>query len=216
MKDLSNKAPGTFHHSLEVANLSETAASSIGANTLLVRVGALYHDIGKIKNPSFFSENQTSRYSPHKRLTPIESAKIIIDHVSEGVLIAKKNKLPNRVIDFIKTHHGTSRVYYFFKKAIDSKDLKYEEKDFKYPGPKPFSKETAILMMADSVEAASKSLRDPDIDQISNFVNSIIDKQVEEKQFSECQITFADIETVKKVLIKKLINIYNLRIEYHK
>ena len=216
LKDLSNKAPGTFHHSLEVANLSETAASAIGANTLLARVGALYHDIGKIKNPSFFSENQTSRYSPHKRLTPIESAKIIIDHVSDGVLIAKKNKLPNRVIDFIKTHHGTTRVYYFFKKAIDSKDLKFEEKDFKYPGPKPFSKETAILMMADSVEAASKSLRDPDIDQISNFVNSIIDKQVEEKQFSECQITFADIETVKKVLIKKLINIYNLRIEYPK
>ena len=216
LKDLSNKAPGTFHHSLEVANLSETAASAIGANTLLVRVGALYHDIGKINNPSFFSENQTSRYSPHKRLTPIESAKIIIDHVSDGVLIAKKNKLPNRVIDFIKTHHGTSRVYYFFKKAIDSKDLKFEEKDFKYPGPKPFSKETAILMMADSVEAASKSLRDPDIDQISNFVNSIIDKQVEEKQFTECQITFADIETVKKVLIKKLINIYNLRIEYPK
>ena len=216
LKDLSNKAPGTFHHSLEVANLSETAASAIGANTLLVRVGALYHDIGKINNPSFFSENQTSRYSPHKRLTPIESAKIIIDHVSDGVLIAKKNKLPNRVIDFIKTHHGTTRVYYFFKKAIDSKDLKFEEKDFKYPGPKPFSKETAILMMADSVEAASKSLRDPDINQISNFVNSIIDKQVEEKQFSECQITFADIETVKKVLIKKLINIYNLRIEYPK
>lgn len=216
LKDLSNKAPGTFHHSLEVANLSETAASAIGANTLLARVGALYHDIGKINNPSFFSENQTSRYSPHKRLTPIESAKIIIDHVSDGVLIAKKNKLPNRVIDFIKTHHGTTRVYYFFKKAIDSKDLKFEEKDFKYPGPKPFSKETAILMMADSVEAASKSLRDPDIDQISNFVNSIIDKQVEEKQFSECQITFADIETVKKVLIKKLINIYNLRIEYPK
>jgi len=216
LKDLSNKAPGTFHHSLEVANLSETAASAIGANTLLVRVGALYHDIGKINNPSFFSENQTSRYSPHKRLTPIESAKIIIDHVSDGVLIAKKNKLPNRVIDFIKTHHGTTRVYYFFKKAIDSKDLKFEEKDFKYPGPKPFSKETAILMMADSVEAASKSLRDPDIDQISNFVNSIIDKQVEEKQFTECQITFADIETVKKVLIKKLINIYNLRIEYPK
>ena len=216
LKELSNKAPGTFHHSLEVANLSETAASAIGANTLLVRVGALYHDIGKINNPSFFSENQTSRYSPHKKLSPIESAKIIIDHVSDGVLMAKKNKLPNRVIDFIKTHHGTSRVYYFYKKAIDNKNLKFEENDFKYSGPKPFSKETAILMMADSVEAASKSLRDPDINQISDFVNSIIDKQVEEKQFSECQITFADIETVKKVLIKKLINIYNLRIEYPK
>ena len=216
LKELSNKAPGTFHHSLEVANLSETAASAIGANTLLARVGALYHDIGKINNPGFFSENQTSRYSPHKKLSPIESAKIIIDHVSDGVLMAKKNKLPNRVIDFIKTHHGTSRVYYFYKKAVDNKNLKFDENDFKYPGPKPFSKETAILMMADSVEAASKSLRDPDINQISDFVNSIIDKQVEEKQFSECQITFADIETVKKVLIKKLINIYNLRIEYPK
>ncbi|MBJ25945.1 MAG: phosphohydrolase [Flavobacteriaceae bacterium] len=216
LKELSNKAPGTFHHSLEVANLSETAASAIGANTLLARVGALYHDIGKINNPGFFSENQTSRYSPHKKLSPIESAKIIIDHVSDGVLMAKKNKLPNRVIDFIKTHHGTSRVYYFYKKAVDNKNLKFEENDFKYSGPKPFSKETAILMMADSVEAASKSLRDPDINQISDFVNSIIDKQVEEKQFSKCQITFADIETVKKVLIKKLINIYNLRIEYPK
>ena len=216
LKELSNKAPGTFHHSLEVANLSETAASAIGANTLLARVGALYHDIGKINSPGFFSENQTTRYSPHKKLSPIESAKIIIDHVSDGVLMAKKNKLPNRVIDFIQTHHGTSRVYYFYKKAIDNKNLKFEENDFKYSGPKPFSKETAILMMADSVEAASKSLRDPDINQISDFVNSIIDKQVEEKQFSECQITFADIETVKKVLIKKLINIYNLRIEYPK
>ena len=216
LKELSNKAPGTFHHSLEVANLSETAASAVGANTLLARVGALYHDIGKINNPGFFSENQTSRYSPHKKLSPIESAKIIIDHVSDGVLMAKKNKLPNRVIDFIKTHHGTSRVYYFYKKAVDNKNLKFDENDFKYSGPKPFSKETAILMMADSVEAASKSLRDPDINQISDFVNSIIDKQVEEKQFSECQITFADIETVKKVLTKKLINIYNLRIEYPK
>ena len=216
LRDLSNKAPGTFHHSLEVANLSETAASAIGANTLLTRVGALYHDIGKINNPSFFTENQTSRYSPHKKLTPIESAKIIIDHVSDGVSIAKKNKLPNRVIDFIRTHHGTSKVYYFFKKAIDSKDIKFDENDFTYHGPKPFSKETAVLMMADSVEAASKSLRDPDINQITDFVNSIIDKQVEEKQFSECQITFADIETVKKVLIKKLTNIYNLRIEYPK
>ena len=132
LKKLSNKAPGTFHHSLEVANLSETAASAVGANTLLARVGALYHDIGKINNPGFFSENQTSRYSPHKKLSPIESAKIIIDHVSDGVLMAKKNKLPNRVIDFIKTHHGTSRVYYFYKKAVDNKNLKFDESDFKY------------------------------------------------------------------------------------
>ena len=214
MKDLSNKAPGTFHHSLEVANLSETAASAIGANTLLVRVGALYHDIGKIKNPSFFSENQTSRYSPHKRLTPIESAKIIIDHVSEGVLIAKKNKLPNRVIDFIKTHHGTSRVYYFFKKAIDSKDLKFEENDFKYPGPKPFSKETAVLMMADSVEAAARSIKSPSIEDIDNLVEKIINNQIDNNQFVNADITMKSITQIKKLFKKKLQSIHHIRLEY--
>ena len=213
LKDLSNKAPGSFHHSLQVANLAETAAAKIGANTLLARVGALYHDIGKINTPAYFSENQTGGVSPHEGLSPEQSAKIIINHVKEGIEIAKKHKLPDRIIDFIRTHHGNSWVYYFYKKAQET-DQKIYDKDFQYPGPKPFSKETAILMMSDSVEAASKSLREPTVDKIEQFVNSIIDKQIDEKQFNDCNITLLEIETVKKVLSKKLINVYHLRVEY--
>ena len=213
LKDLSNKAPGSFHHSLQVANLAETAAAKIGANTLLARVGALYHDIGKINTPAYFSENQTGGVSPHEGLSPEQSAKIIINHVKEGIEIAKKHKLPDRIIDFIRTHHGNSWVYYFYKKAQET-DQKIYDKDFQYPGPKPFSKETAILMMSDSVEAASKSLREPTVDKIEQFVNSIIDKQIDEKQFNNCNITLSEIETVKKVLSKKLINVYHLRVEY--
>ncbi|MEL0301822.1 MAG: HDIG domain-containing metalloprotein, partial [Flavobacteriaceae bacterium] len=150
-KELSNKAPGTFHHSLQVANLAEAAASAIDANVLLTRVGALYHDIGKVNKPTFFSENQRGSVSPHDDLSPKESAKIIIDHVIDGIELAKKNNLPDRVIDFIRTHHGTSKVYYFYKKQQElSKEV--DVKDFTYKGPKPFSKETAIVMMADGVE----------------------------------------------------------------
>ena len=213
LKDLSNKAPGSFHHSLQVANLAETAAAKIGANTLLARVGALYHDIGKINTPAYFSENQTAGVSPHEGLSPEQSAKIIINHVKEGIEIAKKHKLPERIIDFIRTHHGNSWVYYFYKKAQETDQI-INYKDFQYPGPKPFSKETAILMMSDSVEAASKSLREPTVDKIEQFVDSIIDKQIDEKQFNDCNITLLEIETVKKVLSKKLINIYHLRVEY--
>lgn len=214
LKELSDRAPGTFHHSLQVANLAETAANEIGANSLLVRVGALYHDIGKMNAPTYFSENQASRLSPHEELSPAESAKIIIDHVTNGIVIAKKNKLPERIIDFIRTHHGTSKVYYFYKKAEEISGEIPDKKLYSYPGPRPFSKETAILMMSDAVEAASKSLKEPSIDKIQNFVESIVDKQVEEKQFNDCNITLAEIETVKKVLSKKLINIYHLRVAY--
>ena len=213
LKDLSNKAPGSFNHSLQVANLAETAAAEIGANTLLVRVGALYHDIGKMNNPAYFSENQTGGVSPHDQLTPDQSSKIIINHVKEGIEMAKQHKLPDRIIDFIRTHHGNSWVYYFYKKAQETDQI-INHKDFQYPGPKPFSKETAILMMSDSVEAASKSLREPTVDKIEQFVNSIIDKQIDEKQFNNCNITLSEIETVKKVLSKKLINVYHLRVEY--
>ena len=213
LKDLSNKAPGSFNHSLQVANLAETAAAEIGANTLLVRVGALYHDIGKMNNPAYFSENQTGGVSPHDQLTPDQSSKIIINHVKAGIEMAKQHKLPDRIIDFIRTHHGNSWVYYFYKKAQETEQI-INEKDFQYPGPKPFSKETAILMMSDSVEAASKSLREPTVDKIEQFVNSIIDKQIDEKQFNNCNITLSEIETVKKVLSKKLINVYHLRVEY--
>ena len=214
LKELSDKAPGTFHHSLQVANIAEAAANEIGANSLLVRVGALYHDIGKLTAPMYFSENQTANISPHDRLSPKQSADIIIDHVAEGVKIAKKYNLPERVIDFIKTHHGTSLVYYFYKKQEELYPDEINLEDFSYNGPKPFSKETAILMMADSVEAASKSLKSPNIDQLQEFVDKIIDGKMTEEQFNSSDITFAEIETVKKVLFKKLMNVYQLLIEY--
>ncbi|MEM6718085.1 MAG: HDIG domain-containing metalloprotein [Bacteroidota bacterium] len=213
LKRLANEAPGTFHHSLQVANLAEAAASEIGANTMLVRVGALYHDIGKMTNPTFFIENQATSVNPHDELAPDESAKTIIDHVLDGIEIAKSNKLPDRIIDFIRTHHGTSTVYYFYQKAKElDEDVSIEK--FQYPGPIPFSKETAILMMADSVEAASKSLKEPTSQKIDEFVERIIDKQMDAQQFMNADITLKEIVTIKKVLKKKLNNIYHLRIEY--
>tara|TARA_B100000795_G_scaffold194471_1_gene148700 strand:- start:9812 stop:11887 length:2076 start_codon:yes stop_codon:yes gene_type:complete len=213
LKELSNKAPGTFHHSLNVANLAEAAAQEIGANSMLVRVGALYHDIGKMASPTYFTENQLSGVNSHDELDPKESANIIINHVIDGIEIARKNKLPDRIIDFIRTHHGTSMVYYFYKKQMDRQGAANPE-DFKYPGPIPFSKETAILMMADSVEAASKSLKDPTSTKIDAFVEKIIDGQMEQGQFLNANVTFKDIQLIKKVLKKKLNNIYHLRVEY--
>lgn len=214
LKELSDQAPGTFHHSLQVANLAEAAANEIGANTLLVRVGALYHDIGKLKQPKYFSENQIASESPHNALTPKQSAQIIINHVLDGIAIAQKNKLPDRVIDFIRTHHGDSTVYYFYKKQLELDPDNTHIEDFQYPGPRPFSKETAILMMADAVEAASKSLKSPDIEQLEHFIEKIVSSKMNALQFNNSNITLSEIETVKKVLLRKLINVYQLRIEY--
>ncbi|PCE62513.1 HD family phosphohydrolase [Sediminicola luteus] len=214
LKQLSNKAPGTFHHSLQVANLAEAAANEVNANSLLVRVGALYHDIGKMENPTFFTENQITNVNPHDELEPHESAQIIIGHVLQGIELGKKHKLPDRIIDFIRVHHGTSLVYYFFKKAQEALGDEVNEADFRYPGPKPFSKETAILMMADAVEAASKSLKDPNFNSINDFVERIIGGQMQAGQFLNANITFKEVEQVKKVLKRKLVNIYHLRVEY--
>lgn len=213
LKELSNKAPGTFHHSLNVANLAESCANEVGANAMLIRVGALYHDIGKMRNPTYFIENQSTGTNPHDELSSKESARIIIEHVIAGIEIAKKYNLPDRVIDFIRTHHGTSMVYYFY---IKEKELEEEvdKSNFMYPGPKPFSKETAILMMCDSVEAASKSIKEPTSTKIDTFVENIINKQIEEDQFINANITFKEIQSIKKVLKYKLANIYHLRIEY--
>lgn len=216
LKKLSNKAPGTFHHSLNVANLAEAAANEIGANAMLVRTGALYHDIGKMENPTYFTENQTTSVNQHDELEPKESARIIINHVIKGIEIAKKNNLPDRIIDFIRTHHGTTIVYYFYQKAKENEALaeNINIEDFTYPGPTPYSKETAILMMSDSVEAASKSLKEPNSILIDKLVEKIIDKQMEQRQFLNADITFKEIQTIKKVLKRKLNNIYHLRIEY--
>ncbi|MEY8849321.1 HD family phosphohydrolase [Psychroserpens sp. XS_ASV72] len=213
LKELSNKAPGTFHHSLNVANLAEASANEVGANAMLVRVGALYHDIGKMKSPTYFTENQATGINPHDELSPIESAKIIINHVIDGIEIAKKYNLPDRVIDFIRSHHGTSMVYYFYRKEQEV-NQSVSEDEFRYPGPKPFSKETAILMMCDSVEAASKSLKEPSSTKIDAFVESIITKQMDDGQFLNANITFKEIQLIKKILKNKLANIFHLRIEY--
>lgn len=213
LKELSNKAPGTFNHSLQVANLAEAAANGIGANSMLLRVGALYHDIGKMENPTYFTENQITNVNPHDEITPKESAKIIIDHIINGIELARKNNIPDRVVDFIRSHHGTTLVYYFYKKHQDL-EVETDLSDFQYPGPLPFSKETAILMMADSVEAASKSLKDPTFLIIDEFVEKIIAGQMKSNQFINSDITFKEIETIKKIFKFKLTNIYHLRVEY--
>jgi len=211
---LAEKAPGTFQHSIQVANLAEAAANEIGANSMLVRTGALYHDIGKLENPMYFIENQSTNVNPHDELSNVDSAKIIINHVLDGIEIAKKYKLPDRLIDFIRTHHGTSLVYYFYmkEKSVNEDNLNIEE--FKYPGPNPFSKETAILMICDAAEAASKSIKNLTAQVIDELIDKIVSKQMESGQFINAEINFKDIETVKKVIKKKLKNIYHLRIEY--
>ena len=213
LKEFSNKAPGTFHHSMNVANLAESSANEIGGNSMLARVGALYHDIGKMDNPSYFTENQVTGTNPHDKLSSLESVNIILDHVSKGVEMAKKNNLPNRIIDFIRTHHGTSVIHYFYENDLNL-NLKPNIEDYKYSGPKPFSKETALVMMCDSVEAATKSLENPDSEKINSFVETIIDKQIENNQFENCSITFKDIKAIKNVIKKKLANIYHIRVEY--
>jgi len=213
LKELSEKAPGTFNHSLQVANLCEASANAVGANSLLLRVGALYHDIGKMAQAEFFTENQILGTNPHEDLEPQESADIIRRHVIRGIEIARKHNIPDRIIDFIRTHHGNSLIYYFYKKELELNGVANED-DFRYAGPTPFSKETAILMMCDAVEAASKSLNQPTYEAIDAFVERIIDTQVESGQFDAASITLKEIEQIKKVLKKKLTNIYHVRIEY--
>ncbi len=214
LRELAEKAPGTFQHSLQVANLAEASANEIHANSMLVRTGALYHDIGKMINPMYFTENQSTSVNPHHELTPKDSAQIIINHIINGVELAKKYRLPDRIIDFIRTHHGTTLVYYFYKKQEDLEGGLTDDKYFKYPGPIPFSKETAILMMCDSVEAASKSIKEPTAQAFDDLVEKIVNKQMEDGQFMNADITFKELQIIKKVLKKKLKNIYHLRIEY--
>ena len=215
LRELNEKAPGTFQHSMQVANLAEAAANEIGANSMLVRTGALYHDIGKMLNPMYFIENQSTGVNPHNDLSPRDSTKIITDHVIKGVELAKKHNLPDRIIDFIRTHHGTSSTYYFYKKEQElNPDTKVDIKKFQYQGPIPFSKETAILMMCDAAEAASKSIKSPTAQSISHLIDKIIDKQMADNQFLNSDITFREIKVIKKVIKKKLMNIYHLRLEY--
>ena len=200
LRNLDEKAPGTFQHSMQVANLAEEAIYKIGGNPLLVRTGALYHDIGKMINPIYFIENQRTGFNPHDTHEFDESANIIISHVKDGIELAKKHSLPVQLIDFIRTHHGTTKVQYFYRSYIK----KFPEKDvdvnlFTYPGPKPFSKEMAVLMMADSVEAASRSMSKIDEHTISNLVDSIINDQMNEGQFDNVDIYFKDHTEIKAI-----------------
>ena len=214
LRRMSEVAPGTFQHSIQVGNLAAEIANKIGAKSLLVRTGALYHDIGKIQNPIYFTENQ-SGVNPHETKTYIESAQLLISHVTEGLKLAEKNNLPQVICDFIATHHGLGKTKYFYVKQKN--EFPEEEVDdllFTYPGPNPTTKEQAILMMADSVEAASRSLPDYTEKSIRELVNRIIDSQMDEGYFRECPITFRDIQYAKTVLIEKLKTIYHTRISY--
>nr|WP_144009472.1 HDIG domain-containing metalloprotein [Pedobacter nyackensis] len=215
LRELAFKAPGTFQHSLQVANLAEAAIFKIGGNSLLVRAGALYHDIGKIENPQYFIENQNTAQSPHDKLPYEQSAQIIIKHVHKGIEITRRYQLPESVIDFIRTHHGNTRVDYFYQSFLKNSPEKFvDENIFRYPGPIPFSKETGVLMLADSVEAASRSLKNPDAQSINDLVERIINYKLEQNQLDNCDITFKDIETIKLIFKTMLMSIYHVRIDY--
>lgn len=215
LRQLSEEAPGTFQHSMQVSNLAAAAALKIGANASLVRTGALYHDIGKLDNPAFFTENQSPGMNPHTGLPFEESARIIIGHIPLGIKKGNKAGLPTQIIDFIATHHGTSTPKYFYnswKNANPGKEI--DDAAFSYPGPNPFSKETAILMMADAVEAASRSLTEFSEESISKLVNKLIDGQMQEGLFKKAPITFKEVDDIKELFIQKLQNIYHSRIAY--
>lgn len=214
LREMSEIAPGTFQHSLQMANLAAEAANKIGAKSQLVRTGALYHDIGKMVNPAFFTENQ-SGVNPHKSLSHEQSAQVIISHITDGLKLAEKHNLPKAVKDFISTHHGRGLTKYFYiSYKNEHPDKEVDQEKFRYPGPNPFTKEQAILMMADSVEAASRSLPEYTEESISTLVDKIIDAQVADGYFKECPITFKDIAMVKALFKEKLKTMYHTRISY--
>lgn len=214
LREMSEVAPGTFQHSLQMANLAAAAANKIGGKSQLVRTGALYHDIGKMVNPAFFTENQ-SGVNPHKSLSYEQSAQVIISHITDGLKLAEKHNLPKVIKDFISTHHGRGLTKYFYiSYKNEHPDEEVDQEKFRYPGPNPFTKEQAVLMMGDSVEAASRSLPEYTEESISTLVDKIIDTQVSEGYFKECPITFKDIATVKALFKEKLKTMYHTRISY--
>lgn len=217
MMQFAEKAPGTFQHTLQVSNLATDAAKKIGANSLLVRTGALYHDIGKMKNPDLFIENQAFGHNPLDKMEFVEAAQKVIAHVQDGVGIAKKEHLPDQIIHFITTHHGNSKVKYFYNSFINANPNKQPNKSlFTYPGPLPDTKETAILMMADAVEARARSLSEYTEESVNNCVEEMINSQIADGQFKDAPISFRDVESVKAIFKEKIMNIYHTRIEYPK
>lgn len=216
LRELSFRAPGTMQHSVQVANLAEAAIAEIGGSALLTRVGALYHDIGKIRNPIFFIENQASGDSPHDALEPEESARMIISHVQNGVEMARKHRLPDSVIDFIKSHHGTTRVEFFWSRytLLRGQEPSANDDRFRYAGPLPFSKETAVVMLADSLEAASRALKQPSSKDIDALVERIVHLKIEDEQLVQSELTFRELYQIRKVFRKMLLSIHHVRIAY--
>ena len=215
LRELSRNAPGTFQHAMQVANISEDLINEIGGNALLAKVGALYHDIGKVSAPLFFTENQNGGFNPHDELDNAESAAIIIQHVRTGLELAKKYHLPAAVQDFIRTHHGTTMTGYFYAKQLNEHpDEPINPSDFQYPGPTPFSRETAVVMIVDSVEAACKSLKNHDNEAINQLVDRIVESKISQNQLRNCDLTFGDITRIKSMLKAKMLSIYHARISY--
>ncbi|MFH1202339.1 MAG: HDIG domain-containing metalloprotein [Candidatus Omnitrophota bacterium] len=216
LREMILKAPGTYHHSLIVGNISEAAAEAIGANALLARVGAYYHDIGKIEKPEYFSENQTDDESKHDNLSPSMSKLIIVNHVKNGLELGQKFKLRNTIRDFVEQHHGTSLVYYFYRRALEEleQDEEVREEGFRYPGPRPQTKEIAIVLLADSVEAASRSIEEPTPQKIENVVHKIINNKFIDGQLDECDLTLKDLEKIAKTFIHILSATCHARIKY--
>jgi putative nucleotidyltransferase with HDIG domain len=217
LRRLTMEAPGTYQHALIMGNIAESAARAIGANGLFCRVATLYHDIGKMAIAQYFTENQQSGVNIHQLLTPVESAQVIISHVNEGVAVAKKASLPEQFIDIIKEHHGTSLVYYFYHKQLESVGGKKElvnEKEFRYSGPKPRTKESVLIMIADPVEAASRSLDEVNEATLTRLVDQIIKEKLEDGQFDESRLTFEELGRVKRAIIKSLLAIGHFRVKY--
>ncbi|MEJ2109819.1 MAG: HDIG domain-containing protein [Acidobacteriota bacterium] len=217
LRRLSVEAPGTYHHSLMVATLAEDAAEAIGANPLLTRVSAYYHDIGKILKPEYFVENQSMEYNKHEQISPRMSCLVLASHVKDGLQLAKEIGLPQPIRDIIPQHHGTRMMSYFFQKAknnVDEKNGFISDRDFRYAGPKPQSKEAAIMMMADSVEAASRTLSNPNPSQIRGMIDRLVDGIIRDAQFDECDITFKDVRLVKESFFKIITGIFHRRIDY--
>lgn len=217
MRMLSRRAPGTFQHSVQVANIAEDLVSELGGDALLTRVGALYHDIGKIRNPIYFTENQTSGFNPHDELDNEESARMITSHVTEGLKLARKYHLPSEVQDFIRTHHGTTMTGYFYAKELEKHpDGDFDISAFRYPGPRPYSRETAVVMIVDTVEAACRSLKNHTKESTDAMIDKLIDGKIAAGQLDNCPLSYGDIARVRKILKEKMMSIYHVRVEYPK
>ena len=215
LRELSRRAPGTFQHSMQVANIAEDLISEIGGNALLAKVGALYHDIGKMNNPLYFTENQNSDFNPHGELEYAESAQIITSHVTDGIDLARKYRLPAEVQDFIRTHHGTTYTGYFYAKELERHpDGNFDQSIFRYPGPRPYSRETAVVMIVDTVEAACRSLKQHTKENTDHMIDSLIDGKVQARQLDNCPLSYGDIARMRQILKTKMMSIYHVRVEY--